>query len=232
MRILYALKADVKFQFKQGFYTVYVLLTIMYMVILSPLSREIKEILVPLVVFSDPSMVGFFFIGAISMLERVQGVMQYLAITPLRSREYLLSKVISLTLLALTAGTLITLLIYEGPVNWPLLYVGILLSSSFFTLYGFKASASSHTMNQYFLNMIPYLLLVVLPCFSLLDFPYSWIFTPFPSVVGLKLVFGAFENLSLITGLLYTLYLLLLNVLLLLHVERVFQKMVIEEGSS
>ncbi len=232
MRLLYALRADIKFQLKQGFYTVYILLTIMYMVILSPFSREIKEILVPLVVFSDPSMVGFFFIGAISMLERVQGVMQYVAITPLHSREYLLSKVISLTILALTAGTLITLFIYEGPVNWPLFYVGILLSSSFFTLYGFKASASSHTMNQYFLNMIPYMLIIVLPCLSLLGSPYSWIFTPFPSLVGLKLVFGAFQGLSPITGLLYTLYLLLCNFLLLLHVEKVFQKMLKEEGSS
>ncbi|MGM0652168.1 MAG: ABC transporter permease, partial [Bacillota bacterium] len=85
MRIVNALKADVSFQFKQGFYLVYILLTLIYMVILGVLPVEWKSTIIPLVLFSDPSMVGFFFIGALVMLEKVQGVLQYVVVTPLRS---------------------------------------------------------------------------------------------------------------------------------------------------
>ncbi|MCX8055940.1 MAG: ABC transporter permease, partial [Ignavibacteria bacterium] len=77
MRIISALKADIKFQAKQGFYSVYILLTLVYMIILEQVPNKYQNIVVPLVVFSDPTIVGFFFIGGIVMLEKVQGVLDY-----------------------------------------------------------------------------------------------------------------------------------------------------------
>lgn len=226
MRLLNALRADVRFQFKQGFYLVYVLLTLVYMIILSRFPSDWKKFAVPLVVFSDPSMVGFFFIGAIVMLEKVQGVLQYVTVTPLRSIEYLLAKVISLTMVALTAGIMITLVTYGNPLSWVLLITGIIFTSSFFVLYGFIAAANCTTMNQYFIKMIPYMLLIVLPCFSLFGFPYAWVFNIFPSVAGLHLVFGAFHGIELYSAFGFTFYLVLANVLMLFYVERVFNRMV------
>ena len=226
MRLLNALRADIRFQFKQGFYLVYLLLTLVYMVVLTRFPLEFKRIAVPLTVFSDPSMVGFFFIGAIVMLEKVQGVLQYVTVTPLRSIEYLLAKVISLTMVALTAAIMIILATYSEPLNWIVLISGIILTSSFFVLYGFTAAANCSTMNQYFIKMIPYMLLIVLPCFSLIGFPYSWVFNIFPSVAGLQLVMGAFSELPLPSTLGFIAYLLLANTLMLFYVERVFDRMV------
>ncbi len=226
MRLLNALRADIRFQFKQGFYLVYLLLTLAYMVILSRLPLEWKRIAVPLTVFSDPSMVGFFFIGAIVMLEKVQGVLQYVTVTPLRAIEYLLAKVISLTMVAVTAGIMITIAAYHEFVNWPVLIAGIILTSSFFVLYGFIAAANCTTMNQYFIKMIPYMLLIVLPCFSLIGFPYAWVFNVFPSVAGLRLVLGAFNEIALITTLGLSAYLLAANAIMLFYVEKVFDRMV------
>jgi len=226
VRLLNALRADIRFQFKQGFYLVYLLLTLVYMIILSRFPAELKNIAVPLTVFSDPSMVGFFFIGAIVMLEKVQGVLQYVSVTPLRSIEYLLAKAISLTLVALSAGIMITLVSYSEPLNWLLLITGITLTSTFFVLYGFIAAANCTTMNQYFIKMIPYMLLIVLPCFSLIEFPYSRFFIVFPSVAGLHLVYGAFNGIGNIKALWLTAYMAGANLLLLLYVEKVFDRMV------
>ncbi len=228
MRITNAIKADIRFQFKQGFYLVYLLLTLMYMVILGKLPEEWKSTIVPLVLFSDPSMVGFFFIGALVMLEKVQGVIQYVVITPLRSLEYLLAKVISLTILALAATIIITLTTYGYYLNWFLLILGVVLTSSFFVLYGFVVAVRCNTLNQYFVRMIPYLLLIVLPCFSLIGFPYDWVFNIFPSVAGLKLVFGAFNGIDPVSTVGFLVYLIAANLVMILYVENLFDQMVME----
>ena len=228
MRIVNALKADVRFQIKQGFYLVYVLLTFIYMVILGKLPQEWKSTVIPLVLFSDPSMVGFFFIGALVMLEKVQGVIQYVVVTPLRSMEYLLAKVVSLTILAIAATVMITLATYGYDLNWFLLILAVTLISSFFVFYGFIVAVRCTTLNQYFIRMIPYLMLIILPCFSLIGFPYSWMFNIFPSVAGLKLVFGAFNGIDSLSASAYTVYLLAANLAIARYVEQVFDRMATE----
>jgi len=228
VRIVNALMADVRFQFKQGFYLVYILLTLIYMVILGKLPAEWKSTVIPLVLFSDPSMVGFFFIGALVMLEKVQGVIQYVVVTPLRSLEYLLAKVLSLTILAIAATILITLATYGHNLNWFLLILGVVLTSGFFVFYGFIVAVRCTTLNQYFIKMIPYLLLIVLPCFSLIGFPYAWLFNIFPSVAGLKLVYGAFNGIDSISAAAYSLYLLAANLVIARYVEHIFDRMATE----
>ena len=228
MRIVNALRADVRFQFKQGFYLVYILLTLIYMVILGKLPQEWKSTVIPLVLFSDPSMVGFFFIGALVMLEKVQGVIQYVVVTPLRSLEYLLAKVVSLTILAIAATVMITLATYGYQLNWFLLILAVILISSFFVFYGFIVAVRCTTLNQYFIKMIPYLLLIVLPCFSLIGFPYAWLFNIFPSVAGLKLVYGAFNGIDFLSALAYTVYLLAANLAIARYVEKIFDRMATE----
>lgn len=223
MRLKEALKADILFQCKQGFYLVYIIITIVYMVIISQFSFEIRRFLVPLIVFSDPSLIGFFFIGALVMLEKGQGVIQLIMVTPLRSIEYLLSKAISLTILAILVGIIITLLTYGGEVDWFFFITGIILTSFFFTLYGFLAAINCTSINQYFIKMIPYMLFLILPCFSLIGFPFSWIFTLFPSVSGLRLMLGSFFHIKTGEAIAFSLYLLFWNILLLYYVEKVFQ---------
>lgn len=230
MRFIGALRSDIKFQFKQGFYIVYILLTLIYMLIIMNLPKDINDVVVPLIVFTDPSVVGFFFIGGIIMLEKEQKVLQYLVVTPLRSKEYLLSKVISLTVLGEVAGIAITLVSYNGNVKWSILIIGILLSSIFFTLYGFIATVGCKTINEYFIKMVPYMMFVVLPCFSVLGFKYNFIFYIFPSVAGLKLVMGAFTNIANLEGFLYILFLLIADILLFFKVNNIFNNKIVYGG--
>jgi hypothetical protein len=78
MRLLHAVLADIRFQIKQGFYLVYVVITAMYLIIMSFLPDDILAVALPLVVFSDPSVLGLFFIGGIILMEKGQGVNQYM----------------------------------------------------------------------------------------------------------------------------------------------------------
>lgn len=230
MRIINALKADMMFQVKQGFYAVYLLLTIMYTVVLSQIPAKYLTVAVPFVVFSDPTIVGFFFIGGIVMLEKSQGVLDYLIVTPLRSMEYLISKVISLSILAVVAGVGITAVTYGGNVNWLYLVLGILLSSIFFTLYGFIPAAGCRTVNQYFLRAVPYMLFIILPCFSLLGFKLSWLFNIFPSVAGLKIVLGAFNGIGIIELLIFMVYIAAFDVFMFYQVKNIFDSKIAYGG--
>lgn len=227
MRILHALKADMKFQFKQGFYYVYLLATLLYIIIIGQFPTKISTFIIPIIIFSDPSLLGFFFIGGIVMLEKVQGILQYIVVTPLRSREYLIAKVISLTIVSELAGFAIGLGAYRGSFNWILLAVGIFLTSVFFTLFGFLVAAGCSTINQYFIKMVPYMLAIIVPCLFIYSFPKSWILDLFPSVVGLKLIYGAFHGMSITKIIVYVLYLGVFDIITLFLVEKYFDRKMI-----
>jgi fluoroquinolone transport system permease protein len=228
-RFLNTLKSDITFQLRQGFYAIYVLVTLVYMVVMMKLPESIKAVAVSLTVFSDPSVLGFFFIGGLVMLEKDQGMFRYLTVTPLSPGEYLLSKAFSMALVAMMAGSTITLTTYSGHVNWFYLIPGILLTSLFFTLYGILPAAKSRTINQYFIRMVPYLLFMILPCFSAIGFPYDYLFNIFPSVAGLRLIMGAFTGLAPLEALLNLFILAVMNALILKNVIKTYAHMATAE---
>ncbi|MDX9782875.1 MAG: hypothetical protein RBT35_07860 [Bacteroidales bacterium] len=227
MRLLHAVWADIRFQFKQGFYLVYVLITIMYLIILSFLPEDILSVGLPLVVFSDPSVLGLFFIGGIIMLEKMQGILSVLVVSPLRTIEYILSKVISLAFVSVLAAFAITGFSHYGSVNWLLVFLSTVLTSAIFTLCGIMITAGCNTVNQYMIKTVPYMLLLVLPCFSLIGFPYSDLFTIIPSVAALRLMLGAYTGIPLYEAVGLIIYLVGMNYLFLRWVIIVFENKII-----
>lgn len=227
MRLLHAVLADARFQLKQGFYLVYILITIMYLILLSFLPKDVLSVTLPLVVFSDPSVLGLFFIGGIIMLEKVQGVLSVLVVTPLQTIEYVLSKVISLAFVSVLAAFAITGFSHYESVSWVLVFLSTILTSGIFTLCGIMITAGCNTVNQYMIKTIPYMLLFVLPCFSLIGFPYSWLFTIIPSVAALRLMLGAYMGIPLYEAIGLILYLSGMNYLFLRWTIRVFENKII-----
>jgi fluoroquinolone transport system permease protein len=227
MRLLHAVWADMRFQLKQGFYLVYVLITIMYLIILSFLPNEVLSVTLPLVVFSDPSVLGLFFIGGIIMLEKVQGVLSVLVVSPLRTIEYVLSKVITLAFVSVLAAFAITGFSHYESVSWILVFLSTVLTSGIFTLCGIMITAGCNTVNEYMIKTIPYMLLLVFPCFSLVGFPYSWLFTFIPSVAALRLMLGAYMGIPLYEAIGLIVYLIGINYLFLRWTIRVFENKII-----
>ena len=218
MRFLNALKSDMLFQFKHGFYTIYTVLTIFYVILLSYIPEGISEIVAPLILLSDPSVVGFFFIGGILMLEKNQGILDYILITPLHLLEYLISKIFSLTIIALISSVIIA---YGSglPFHPIVLVSSILLISSFFTLLGFIVALKCNTINQYFIKMIPFILLLILPCFLILVITDVWIIGMIPSVASVYLILGAFQGITLGEIAFYEISLLIGNILCMFYIK-------------
>ncbi len=212
--LLYAsLKTELKFLLKQGVFSVYIFLTVGYLIMLSLMPPSTIKIFMPIVIFSDPSIIGLFFVGAMMMFEKNQGIFSYLAITPLGLKTYIWSKLLSFLILSELAGFAICLLSDYEAINYIVLFFSIMLVSFLFTLIGFLITITCTTMNQYFMRMIPVMIIFMLPCFGLLNTDLI-ILNIFPSLIGLKMMLHAFNDSLSIYFLFYSKYLLIFIIVL------------------
>ena len=75
MRFLNAIKGDIKFQRKAGFYILYALITIIYIVVIGAITdQELKRKVAVSLILSDPAAMGLFFMGAVVLLEKNQHI--------------------------------------------------------------------------------------------------------------------------------------------------------------
>jgi fluoroquinolone transport system permease protein len=85
MRKISIIKGDIVFQWKYGFYFLYVLVLFVYMIIFSFFEGNVRNIIVSCCVYSDPAAMGMFFMGALILLEKIQHITASLAISPVSS---------------------------------------------------------------------------------------------------------------------------------------------------
>lgn len=190
-RTLSALKYDLKFQFRHGFYHVYLIITVLYILLLRFLPTGIKDTAAVLILFTDPSVLGFFFVGGILLFERGQNIHASLFTTPVHLREYLWAKALSLALLALLSSFTIIVFTYRLNINPLPLFFGILLSSVFFTLIGLTLAARAKSLNRYIFTSPLYIIVFTLPILELLGLARSPLFYLLPTRGSLLLIGGA-----------------------------------------
>ena len=69
-RFLVLLGADIRFQFRYGFYAVYLIVSALYIIAVRLLPESVRPAARAVVVFSDPAALGLFFMGAILLYEK------------------------------------------------------------------------------------------------------------------------------------------------------------------
>lgn len=209
MRLLFAIKNDFRFQIRHGFYGAYMIISLIYIVALKLLPLPIRSFIIPIILFTDPSVLGAFFVGGIVLLERGQGLLEPLFVTPLKLTDYILSKVISLTLLANLSSVFIVLATFGVKINYFWLILGVSLTSIFFTLLGLAISVRVKSLNGYLFSSPLYITAFFLP---LLDYFGLWstpLFYLLPGQGTLLLILAAFRQTS-IYSLIYSISILLL----------------------
>lgn len=197
MRVGRAVWQDVRFQLRHGFYLAYVFVCAVYVLILHSLPESWRETTLTALLFSDPSTLGYFFIGGLILLERGQNLFDNLFVTPLRVREYLLGKVISLAGLSAVTAVCIELFSFGPGLRVGPLLVGVVLSSAFFTLLGISVAVRTRTVNQFLLTSPMILTLFFVPLLETFQVWQSpWLYL-LPGKASLILIGGAFAPLSL-----------------------------------
>lgn len=107
-----------------------------------------------LLVFSDPAMLGFLFIGTIILLDRQTGRLKALQITPGGLKAYLGRKTLALTLLALAGAILMVSKVDGYPENPGVFLLGFMYATLFFLALGIAGTTWVSSLNAY-LMLIP-----------------------------------------------------------------------------
>ncbi|SFR61024.1 ABC transporter permease [Halogeometricum limi] len=192
-RLASLVRTDVRLQSRYGFYAVYIVVTLAFALGLRRAPDAELGRFVTLVVLGDPALLGFYFVGALVLFEKAEGVLDALVTSPVRASEYLLSKVLSLTLLAVVA-TFVVVLGAVGTAFDPLvLLVGVLLTVPLYVLVGFVAVARFDTINAYFMTALAYMTVLTLPMLGLLGLYETPLFYLFPVQASIVLVRAAFD---------------------------------------
>lgn len=175
MRIKALLIGDIRFQFKYGFYFLYLILTILYISLLYALPATWREQAAVLMIFSDPAAMGLYFMGAIVLFEKGQRVLDSLAISPVKPMEYIVSKLISIALISTAVGLLIGF--GGGIVLNPFFFVlGVFLGSCMFSTVGLMIAADTATLNQFIVATIPAEIIINIPAIAwLFGWKPSWL---------------------------------------------------------
>jgi fluoroquinolone transport system permease protein len=174
MRLAASIRSDIRLQVRHGFYTAYAVVCTAYVILLQVVPGEARAITNMMLTFSDPSALGFYFIGGMVLLERGQGVYDSLFVTPYKAVEYIASKTLSLSLLAVLSACVIHAATFG--LTAKLLGIGAStgLTAVFFTTLGLGVAVRSRSVNGFFLQSAFYslpFLLPIIPYFGMLESP-------------------------------------------------------------
>jgi fluoroquinolone transport system permease protein len=190
---------DLRLQFRYGIYAAYAVVVAFYIALLLGAGAWLPAWAPALIVFTDPAAVGFFFLGALMMLERSEGVRVALATTPLTARDYVASKAMTLTGLA-TGATAILLPFLHAPANPLLLLLAVVLTSFAYVGIGVPIARRFRTVNGYLVGAGAMLTPVIAPAFLALLDPFPAALSILPPVAQLRLILvaaGAVESSTL-----------------------------------
>ena len=187
---------DVRLQSRYGFYAVYAVLTAVFVLGLRAMDPALRTDAAVLLIVTDPTVLGFYFIAAMVLFEREEGVLDALVVSPLGDRGYLVSKVLTLSLLAVVTATSVAV-IGHGPVSGlAVLVVGVALAASLFVLLGSVAVARFDSVNEYFISAVGWGTVLFLPLFGYVGLVDTPLFYLLPAQPVLVLVEAGFRPLA------------------------------------
>lgn len=175
MRLAALVWGDIRFQYKYGFYLIYLIFSVLYIGLLFVFPETWRPKAAVLLIFSDPAAMGLYFMGAIVLFEKSERVLDSIAVSPVKTKEYVLSKLISLGLISTAAALAIG--ISAAAVSSPFFFIiGVFLCSVLFSSVGLILASKTSTLNQFILLTIPAELLINVPAlFWLFGAGKSWL---------------------------------------------------------
>ena len=185
---------DMKLQARYGIYAVYGILTVIFVIGLRAIDPSFRTDIAILLIVTDPAILGFYFIAALVLFEKSDGVLDSVVTSPLRGTGYLLSKVLTLSLLATVVSTIVAVVGHGASTRMLILIGGVLVSAPFFVLVGFVAVARFDSINEYFLSAVLWGTVLFVPIFEFLGIVSSPLFYVLPAKPVFILVEAGFRS--------------------------------------
>ncbi len=223
---------DVRLQFRYGFYAVYALLTVAFVGGLRAIGPALRTDIAVLLIATDTTLLGFYFIAAVVLFEKETGVLAALVTSPLGDRGYLAAKVASLSLLAVVASVVVAAFGHGLTAGLIVLVGGVGLSASLFILIGFVAVARFDSINEYFISAVGWGVILFLPLFGYVGFVETWLFYLLPAQPVLLLIEAGFRPVVPWKVAYSVSYLVVANAIAYLWAQKSFRRHIVRGGDT
>ena len=181
---------DARLQYRYGIHAAYGVVVALYVLLLVWAGPWLPGWVPAVVIFTDPAALGFFFLGALLMLERSELVRPALAVAPLTPGEYFGGKLITLGAVSLLAAAAL-LAVLHRPADPALLLLTVALTAVQYIGIGVPIGLSFRTVNGYLIGSAGFLTPLIAPGFlALLDDMPLWL-AVIPAVSQLRLLLVA-----------------------------------------
>lgn len=170
MRLVSTIRTDLRLQWRNGFYLAAAAVLVSTILVLRWIPEEGARAIMPAALISNIVTNTFYFAAAQVLLEHGEGTRIATAITPLRTGEYLTSKVITLAGLSLIETLSISVLGIGGDVLEPIalasLALGVAMASILLTLAGIGFAAGYRSVNEAMMPSVLVVMIASIPVFG------------------------------------------------------------------
>ncbi len=208
-RLLITIKHDMTIQLRNSLYAIGISAALLTAVVLGLLAApQHLAGVVPTLLLIVTGGSTLLYVAGMILFEKDEGTINAVSVSPLRTAEYLWSKVISLTLLAtveslvIVAGTMLFMRWWSGDPaaltlpNLPLLLLGIVTIGVIYTLIGISLVVRFDKITDYLIPMAAVAFVLQLPMFYFL----GWVVQPWllaiPTSAPAMIMQGAYLDLS------------------------------------
>ena len=207
-RLLLTIHWDLVRQYRNGFWAASGFFALISAAVLQGLRGQPwirQELAIPALLMLNLIITTYFYVAALVLLEKDEGTLAGLVVTPLQPTEYLLGKIVSLTLLGMVETLLVVILVWGTGFRPLPILTGMIMLGALYTSIGFVAVARYDAINAYLLPAGVGVGLLILPLVDHLHLwrsPIFWLHPAQPALVLLRTAFVHTPTWEIMYGLL------------------------------
>ncbi|NJE07451.1 ABC transporter permease [Thermococcus sp. M39] len=199
MTFVQLMKVDLKVGVRNYSYPIYLLAALAYGLMLKAFPENYHTSVAPLLIFIEPALLGFMFVGTAIFADKKDGTISALSVTPMEWRYYYLSKTLIMALLGVVGAFLIVFVGTGVSVNMSYVLTGTFLCSVVYTLLGIAISAKYRDLDDYFVSILAVMVVSLLPFahyHGLIRGSWAKVLYAIPSYPALYFLQAGFEPVS------------------------------------
>jgi fluoroquinolone transport system permease protein len=155
---------------------------------------ENVEKFITLLIYNDPAVIGFIFIGVSIILEKDQEVLPALFVTPLSHNVYLISRIITLSTIGFLGALAMVFAAKGTSFNFIHFSIGSYSTCVLFCLIGIFIVSYTTEILHFLLRAIPILIFMSLPLLNYFELTDSDFLKLFPVQGGLNLMVNSYRR--------------------------------------
>lgn len=198
------LRWDFVMQVRHGFWVAAVFVLLPWAAVILSISPEQARFIIPALIFLDISIAGILFMGGVYFFEKREGSLQALVVTPLKTWQWLTSKLVTLTVMGTVMCVALVVLKLGIHAPWGYVLAATVGINVLFILIGFILAAPNERFTDFFLYFALVLGVLEIPALAFFNIshPAFWILPSQPALALLRGAFGGmpFGDFALIAG--------------------------------